>query len=31
MFSQGRDLAAWGAGKGDEVNPNRYKQRGKER
>lgn len=30
MFKQGRDLAAWGAGKGDEVNPNAYKQRGKE-
>ncbi|TMH25897.1 MAG: VOC family protein [Betaproteobacteria bacterium] len=30
MFSQGRDLAAWGAGKGDAVNPNEYKQRGKE-
>ena len=30
MFSQNRDLAAWGAGKGDEVNPNEYRQRGKE-
>ncbi len=26
MFSQGRDLAAWGAGKGDEVNPNQFKK-----
>ena len=26
MFSQGRDLAAWGAGKGDDVNPNQYKR-----
>jgi len=30
MFSQGRDLEAWGAGKSDEVNPNAYKKRGKE-
>ena len=31
MFSQGRDLAAWGAGKGDEVNPNEFKTRGADR
>jgi len=30
MFSEGRDLAAWGAGQGDEVNPNQYKPHGKE-
>ena len=30
MFTQGRDLAAWGAGKGDEVNPNQFKPRGHE-
>jgi len=28
MFSQGRDLAAWGAGQGDAVNPNQFKPRG---
>lgn len=27
MFTQGRDLAAWGAGKGDAVNPNQFKPR----
>ena len=27
MFTQGRDLAAWGAGKGDVVNPNQFKPR----
>lgn len=31
MFRQGRDLAAWGAGKGDEVNPNDFKTRGADR
>ena len=31
MFSQGRDLAAWGAGKDDEVNPNNFKTRGADR
>ena len=30
MFTQGRDLAAWGGGEGDEVNPNQFKPRGKE-
>ena len=25
MFAQGRDLAAWGGGEGDEVNPNEFK------
>jgi catechol-2,3-dioxygenase len=30
MFSKGRDLAAWGAGKDDGVNPNEYRQRAKE-
>jgi catechol-2,3-dioxygenase len=30
MFSQGRDLAAWGAGQGDEVNPNQFTPRGQE-
>jgi catechol-2,3-dioxygenase len=30
MFSQGRDLEAWGAGKNDEVNPNAFKKRGKQ-
>ena len=29
MFTQGRDLEAWGAGKDDKVNPNAYKSRGK--
>src|SRR3981189_1339712 len=29
MFSQGRHLAGWGAGRGDDVNPNQYKQRSK--
>jgi len=28
MFAQGRDLAAWGAGHGDELNPNQFKPRG---
>ena len=28
MFSQGRDLESWGAGKTDEINPNAYQQRG---
>ena len=27
MFSQGSDLKAWGAGEGDQVNPNAFKQR----
>jgi catechol-2,3-dioxygenase len=27
MFSQGRDLEAWGAGGGDKVNPNQFKGR----
>ena len=27
MFSQGSDLKAWGAGEGDQVNPNEFKQR----
>jgi catechol-2,3-dioxygenase len=31
MFAQGRDLAAWGAGKGDAVNPNEYQPRGKDK
>jgi len=31
MFKPGRDLAAWGGGKGDEVNPNEYKPRGKDK
>ena len=26
MFSQGSDLKAWGAGDGDQVNPNAFKQ-----
>ena len=30
MFGQERDLAAWGAGKGDAVNPNQFVPRGKE-
>ena len=30
MFSKGSDLAAWGAGKDDGVNPNEYRQRAKE-
>jgi catechol-2,3-dioxygenase len=30
MFSKGSDLAAWGAGKDDGVNPNEYRRRGKE-
>ncbi len=29
MFSQGTDLKSWGAGQGDEVNPNEFKGRGK--
>lgn len=29
MFTQGRDLAAWGAGQGDAVNPNQFKPRGR--
>jgi catechol-2,3-dioxygenase len=28
MFSRGEDLAAWGAGQDDGVNPNAYKPRG---
>src|SRR5437660_12611727 len=28
MFSEARTLAAWGAGKGDAVNPREYRQRG---
>jgi catechol-2,3-dioxygenase len=31
MFTQGHDLAAWGAGKGDAVNPNAYQPRGKDK